>query len=75
LGFVHEQANVYTYRMSHNEELRDRPHPMQIEIWKKMSSLERFQLSESLRLGAIELRKSVLRKKPFNHRKRTEVKD
>ena len=49
--------------MSHEDELRDRPHPMQIEIWKRMSPTQRFELSEQLRLGAIELRKSVLRQK------------
>ncbi|MBC8310120.1 MAG: hypothetical protein H8E83_06380 [Planctomycetes bacterium] len=52
--------------MSHEDELRDRPHPMQIEIWKRMSPTQRFELSEQLRLGEIELRKSVLPKKPFN---------
>jgi hypothetical protein len=49
--------------MSHEEEIRDRPHPMQIEIWKKMSPSKRLQISESLRLGAIELRMSVIRQK------------
>ncbi|MDP6541485.1 MAG: hypothetical protein QF444_04625 [Phycisphaerales bacterium] len=47
--------------MSHEEELRDRPHPIQIEIWKKMSPFQRFQISEQLRVGAIELRSSYLR--------------
>jgi hypothetical protein len=63
LGFAHDTPNVYTYRMSYEEELRDRPHPKQIEIWKRMSPYERFQISESLRVGAIELRKSVLLQK------------
>jgi hypothetical protein len=47
--------------MSYEEELRDRPVAMQIEIWKKMSPFERFKLSEMLRLGAIELRTCYLR--------------
>ncbi len=49
--------------MSQEDELRDRPHPKQIEVWKKMSPFERFRISESLRDGAIELRKSVLLQK------------
>lgn len=63
MDFAHDRSNAYTECMSHEEELRDRPHPMQIEIWKKMSPFERFQLSENLRLGAIELRTCYLRSK------------
>ena len=60
LGFVHEHANVYTERMSHKEELRDRPHPMQIAIWKKMSPSDRLQCSERLRQTAIAFHQAFL---------------
>jgi hypothetical protein len=46
--------------MSHEEELRDRPHPKQIEIWKKMSPDERLQCGERLRQTAIAFHQAYL---------------
>ncbi len=61
--FAHESSSEYTNGMSYEEELRDRPVDMQIEIWKKISPFDRFKISEDLRIGAIALRSCYIRSK------------